>query len=138
MTGGPGRHPWLDGADAAEVLGCTSAELERWRRMVLPTGPRRRSGQGDDDHRPDEIIVVADTVSAFELGDLTLDHVSLLCRANLFALAVEFARDEATLVDKARTLSYDEFARERRNWAQVVDYGGGAFRAQVIQTVTVE
>ncbi len=138
MTGGPGRRLWLDGADAAEVLGCTSAELERWRRIVLPTGPRRRSGQGDDDYRPDEIIVVADTVSAFELGDLTLDHVSLLGRANLFALAVEFARDEVTLVDKARTLSYDEFARERRNWAQVVDYGGGAFRAQVIQTVTVE
>jgi len=41
------------------VLGCTVEELERWRRLVLPTGPRRRSGQADDEYRADEIIAVA-------------------------------------------------------------------------------
>lgn len=59
MTKGPGRRSWLDEAKTAEVLGCPVAELERWRRLVLPTGPRRRSGQGEDDYRPDEIIAVA-------------------------------------------------------------------------------
>ncbi|MBL8775612.1 MAG: DUF222 domain-containing protein [Acidimicrobiales bacterium] len=69
------------------------------------------------------------TVAAFELGDIGLEHVSLLCRANLFALAVEFARDEAMLVDKARTLPYDEFARELRNWRDAVDPEGTERRA---------
>lgn len=64
------------------------------------------------------------TVAGFELGDIGLEHVSALCRANLFALAVEFARDEAMLVDKARTLPYDEFTRELRNWRAAVDPEG--------------
>ena len=69
------------------------------------------------------------TVSAFELGDISIDHVSLLCRTNLFALAVEFARDEEKLVDKARTLPFHEFERELRNWRDIVDPEGAERRA---------
>ncbi len=69
------------------------------------------------------------TVAAFELGDITIDHVSLLCRANLFALAVEFARDEEMFVDKARTLPYDEFTKELQNWRDIVDPEGAEQRA---------
>lgn len=54
-----GQHPWLIATDAAEVLGCSIPGLERWRRLVLPTGPRRRSGQDEAEYRPDEIIAVA-------------------------------------------------------------------------------
>lgn len=52
-------HPVLAAGDAAAVLGCAIGELERWRRLVLPTGPRRRAGQADDEYRADEIIAVA-------------------------------------------------------------------------------
>ena len=69
------------------------------------------------------------TVAGFELGEIGLEHVSSLCRANLFALAVEFARDEAMLVDKAHTLGFDEFTKELRNWRDIVDPEGAEKRA---------
>ncbi|MCB1006953.1 MAG: DUF222 domain-containing protein, partial [Acidimicrobiales bacterium] len=69
------------------------------------------------------------TLSAFELGEIGIEHVRVLCRANLAALAVEFARDEDTLVDKARTLPFDAFAAEVRTWRDVVDPEGTEKRA---------
>ena len=69
------------------------------------------------------------TVAGFELGEISLEHVSTLCRANLFALAVEFARDEEMLVDKARTLAFHESERELRNWRDIVDPEGAEKRA---------
>lgn len=69
------------------------------------------------------------TVAAFERGEITIDHVGVLCRANLIALEAEFARDEETLVDKARTLPYDEFFTEVRQWRDIVDPEGAEKRA---------
>lgn len=55
----PGRPGMLSAADAVDVLACTQEELERWKRAVLPTGPRKRAGQADDEYRADEVIAVA-------------------------------------------------------------------------------
>jgi len=57
---GKDRLPALVSAeDAAAVLGCSAEDLDRWRRKALPGGPRKRSGQGDDQYRPDEVVAVA-------------------------------------------------------------------------------
>lgn len=54
------RIPDLVSADrAAEVLGCDSAELDDWRRSVLPAAPRRFYGQRDDEFRTEEVLAVA-------------------------------------------------------------------------------
>ena len=45
--------------EAASLLVCTVDEVERWRRAVLPTGPRKRAGQADDEYRAEEIVAVA-------------------------------------------------------------------------------
>ena len=69
------------------------------------------------------------TVSAFELGDISIDHVGVLCRANLMCLALEFARDEERLVGYARTLPFDEFFAQVRQWRDIVDPEGAERRA---------
>lgn len=51
--------PVLSAEDAAVVLGCSAEDLNGWRRKALPSGPRKRSGQRDDQYRPDEIVAVA-------------------------------------------------------------------------------
>lgn len=55
----PAEGRWLAVEEAAELLGCSIDEVGRWRRWVLPTGPRRRAAQPDDAYRADEIIAVA-------------------------------------------------------------------------------
>ena len=60
------------------------------------------------------------TVAAFELGEIGLDHVDTLAKANLPSLAVRFAQDEELLVGYARELPYDEFWRKVSNWRDAV------------------
>ena len=91
---------------------CGRAESIRWRRGLAR-----------------KLRSMPHTVSAFELGDISIDHVGVLCRANLVCLALEFARDEEVLVDKARTLPFDEFVAEVQRWRDIVDPEGAERRA---------
>jgi len=60
------------------------------------------------------------TEAAFALGDITIDHVDVLSRANLPSLAVRFALDEERLVGYARDLGFDEFCAKVAIWRDVV------------------
>ena len=54
------RIPHLvDRSRAAAVLGCSEAELEQWRRDMLPAAPRSFYGQHDNEFRIEEVIAVA-------------------------------------------------------------------------------
>lgn len=113
--------------DAAKEWKATSALSAALRIAYLTNRPledvRWRVGLGR------KLRTMPHTMSAFELGEISLDHVQQLCRVNLKALAVEFERDEEGLVDKARTLRFDEFAAEVRRWREVVDPEGTEKRA---------
>lgn len=54
------RIPWIVPADeAARILGCKVAELDDWRRTVLPNAPRRFYGQADNEFRHEEVVAIA-------------------------------------------------------------------------------
>ncbi len=60
------------------------------------------------------------TQAAFAAGDISLDHVETLARANTLRLAELFARDEELLVGYARTRTFQGFATEVRLWTAIV------------------
>ena len=113
--------------DAAKEWKATSAQSAALRIAYLTNRPledvRWRVGLGR------KLRTMPHTLSAFELGEISIDHVQHLCRVNLKALAADFARDEEMLVDKARRLRFDEFAVEVRRWRDVVDPEGTEKRA---------
>ncbi len=113
--------------DAAKEWKATSAQSAALRIAYLTNRPledvRWRVGLGR------KLRTMPHTMAAFELGEISIDHVQYLCRVNLKAFAPEFARDEELLVDKARTLRFDEFAVEVRRWREVVDPEGTEKRA---------
>jgi hypothetical protein len=61
------------------------------------------------------------TAAAVDAGDLSLDHVDLLGRANQAHRAACFARDERVLVDQCRTLRFAQAARVVEYWCRRVD-----------------
>ena len=113
--------------DAAKEWKATSAQSAALRIAYLTNRPledvRWRVGLGR------KLRSMPHTMSAFELGEISIDHVQHLCRVNLKALAGDFVRDEEMLVDKARTLRFDEFAAAVRKWREVVDPEGTEKRA---------
>ncbi len=60
------------------------------------------------------------TQAAFAAGDISLDHVETLARANSLRLAELFARDEELLVGYARTRTFHGFATEVKIWTAIV------------------
>lgn len=117
----------LGAYDAAKEWKATSALSAATRIASLTNRPlddvRWRAGLAR------KLRTMPHTMVAFELGEIGIDHVRVLCRANLRALAPEFARDEAELVEKARTLRYDEFVTKVQRWREVVDPEGTEKRA---------
>ena len=117
----------LGAYDAAKEWKATSALSAASRIAYLTNRPlddvRWRAGLAR------KLRTMPHTLSAFELGEISIDHVQHLCRVNLKALAADFARDEEMLVDKARRLRFDEFAVEVRRWREVVDPEGTEKRA---------
>jgi hypothetical protein len=67
------------------------------------------------------------TVAAVAAGELSIDHASVLARANALHRRELFARDEAMLVAKGtdttpgRALSHDQFVQAVRYWIWVAD-----------------
>jgi hypothetical protein len=62
--------------------------------------------------------------AAWATGEIGGPHVAALSRARTPATADVYARDEAVLVDKARTLRFDDFARVVAYWTQGADPDG--------------
>ena len=60
------------------------------------------------------------TAEAFAAGQITLDHVEVLIRANRSKLTELFARDEELLVGYARTRTFDGFSAEVKAWTAIV------------------
>ncbi|HEX2575549.1 MAG TPA: DUF222 domain-containing protein [Aquihabitans sp.] len=70
------------------------------------------------------------TRAAFEAGELSVDHVDVLCSANRPPLEALFARDEALLVSYAKELGYDDFQRVVRHWENCGDDATADERAE--------
>ncbi|HEX2575252.1 MAG TPA: hypothetical protein VHK88_02820 [Aquihabitans sp.] len=70
------------------------------------------------------------TRAAFEAGELSVDHVDLLCGANRPPLEALFARDEALLVSYAKELGYDDVQRVVRHWEDCGDDATADERAE--------
>lgn len=60
------------------------------------------------------------TQAAFTAGDISLDHVDVLIRANTAKLAERFARDEELLLGYARTRTFQGFRTEVQRWTAIV------------------
>lgn len=58
--------------------------------------------------------------AAFAAGEISLDHLDVLSRANLPSLAEQFAIDEECLVGWARDLPYREFCAKVANWRDAI------------------
>jgi hypothetical protein len=69
------------------------------------------------------------TAAAFAAGDLPVDQVDLLCRANQPRVAEEFAHSEEHLVGSASRLGYRDLLRVVRYWQQHADPDGADQRA---------
>ena len=61
---------------------------------------------------------------AWLAGDIGKAHATLFTRARTPEAATAFERDEALLVEHARTLRYDHFARTMAYWRQLADPDG--------------
>ena len=61
---------------------------------------------------------------AWLAGDIGEAHATLFARARTPEAAATFERDEAMLVEHARTLRYDHFARTMAYWRQLADPEG--------------
>ncbi|HEX2577817.1 MAG TPA: DUF222 domain-containing protein [Aquihabitans sp.] len=70
------------------------------------------------------------TRAAFEAGELSADHVDLLCGANRPPLEALFTRDEALLVAYAKELGYDDLQRVVAHWANCGDDATADERAE--------
>jgi hypothetical protein len=64
------------------------------------------------------------TFEAFAHGDISVDHVEMLCRANAGDLASEFPDSEKSLVDACVTQRYQAAARTITYWRQYTDPAG--------------
>ncbi len=64
------------------------------------------------------------TFDAFAHGDISVDHVEMLCRANAGDLANEFPDSEKSLVDACVTQRYAAAARTISYWRQYADPAG--------------
>jgi hypothetical protein len=64
------------------------------------------------------------TAAAFAAGDLPVDQVDLLCRANQARVTDEFADSEEHLVRSAKRLGYGDLLRVVRYWQQHADPDG--------------
>ena len=69
------------------------------------------------------------TAAAFAEGDLPVDQVDLLCRANQPRVADQFADSEEHLVQSANRLGYRDLLRVVRYWQQHADPDGADDRA---------
>ncbi len=69
------------------------------------------------------------TADAFAAGDLPVDQVDLLCRANQPRVSHEFAESEEHLVRSATRLGYSDLLRVVRYWQQHADPDGADDRA---------
>jgi hypothetical protein len=70
------------------------------------------------------------TAAAFADGDLPVDQVDLLCRANQPRVADQFADSEEHLVQSATRLGYRDLLRVVRYWQQHADPDGADQRAK--------
>ncbi len=61
--------------------------------------------------------------AAWAAGDIESAHVSCLASARTPRAVETYARDEGLLVDEARTLRFDDFARVAAYWTQLADPG---------------
>jgi len=61
---------------------------------------------------------------AWRAGDIDIHHVRVLARARTEVTAEAFERDEKLLVDMARTMRFDRFARAVAYWGQLADPDG--------------
>ncbi|HEX2577633.1 MAG TPA: DUF222 domain-containing protein [Aquihabitans sp.] len=76
---------------------------------------------GRDVRRARRLRTMPLTRAAFEAGELSVDHVDILCGANRPPLEALFARDEALLVSYAKELGYDDLQRVVRHWENCGD-----------------
>ena len=61
------------------------------------------------------------TAEAFAIGEMPVDKVDMLCRANSSERRVLFSRDEALLVSEANKLHYQDFKRFVAYWCDAAD-----------------
>jgi hypothetical protein len=73
--------------------------------------------------RARRLVAMPDTATAFAQGQVTAAHVRHLMRAQHTNTSA-FDRDEAMLVDHARTLRFDHFCRAIDYWCQLNDPDG--------------
>lgn len=71
-----------------------------------------------------EVRAMPAVASAWVAGEIESGHVSALARARNERTAAPFERDEAMLVDHARTMRFDDFTRVLAYWSQVADPDG--------------
>ena len=64
------------------------------------------------------------TADALAAGVVSVDHVKLIASVHTPATEAAFVDAEPTLVDHARTMRFDDFAKVVRYWHQVVDPDG--------------
>ncbi len=70
------------------------------------------------------------TRAAFEAGELSIDAVDALCRANRPPNEAAFAEGEAHLVESGRQLHHDDFARIVKQWTNAADDQASEDRAR--------
>ncbi len=70
------------------------------------------------------------TFEAFARGDLSVDHVEMLCRANAGDLADQFPDSEKSLVEACVTQRFAAAARTIKYWRQYADPAGADFTGE--------
>jgi hypothetical protein len=71
--------------------------------------------------------------AAWASGEIGAAHVSALSRARTPATAEVYERDETVLVDKARTMRFDDFTRVVAYWSQGADPDGAEVDARDVR-----
>jgi hypothetical protein len=71
--------------------------------------------------------------AAWASGEIGAAHVSALSRARTPATAEVYERDETVLVDKARTMRFDDFTRVVAYWSQGADPDGAEVDARNVR-----
>jgi hypothetical protein len=71
--------------------------------------------------------------AAWAAGDIDSSHLSALAAARTPRAVEAFERDEVLLVEKARTLRFDDFTRVTTYWAQLADPDGVEQDARDVQ-----
>ena len=70
------------------------------------------------------------TFETFARGDLSVDHVEMLCRANAGDLADQFPDSEKSLVEACVTQRFAAAARTIKYWRQYADPAGADFTGE--------